>query len=37
LEGICVEPFSEKEGKLAIQITIGDGDECEGIIYEKTE
>jgi hypothetical protein len=37
LEGITVEPFSEKNGMLAIQITIGDGDECAGIIYEKLE
>jgi hypothetical protein len=35
LEGISVEPLRAKNGKLAIQVTIGDGDNCEGIIYEK--
>jgi hypothetical protein len=35
LEGISVEPFTEKNGTLSIQITIGDGDDCAGIIYEK--
>ena len=37
LEKISVEPFYEKNGKYAIGITIGDGDECNGIIYEKNE
>jgi hypothetical protein len=37
LEGICVEPFLEKDHKLAISKTIGDGDECEGIIFEKVK
>ena len=35
LERVCVVPLSEKNGTLAIPITIGDGDECEGIVYEK--
>jgi hypothetical protein len=35
LEGLFVTPFSEKNGQLAIPITIGDGDECNGIVYEK--
>jgi len=35
LEGICVVPLAEKDGNLAILITIGDGDECNGIVYEK--
>lgn len=34
-EGLFVTPFSEKNGQLAIPITIGDGDECNGIVYEK--
>jgi hypothetical protein len=36
LEGVCVVPLALKNEKLAILITIGDGDECSGIIYEKT-
>ena len=35
LEGISVEPFCKKENKFAIQITIGDADECNGLVYEK--
>jgi hypothetical protein len=37
LEGICVAPLSKKGGKISIMITIGDGDECNGIVYEKVE
>lgn len=35
LEGACVVPLSQREGKFAILITVGDGDECNGIVYEK--
>lgn len=35
LEGICVEPFLEGHGKFAISKTLGDPDNCEGIIFEK--
>ena len=35
LEGIGVEPLSSKNGRPAVQMTIGDADNCEGIIYEK--
>jgi hypothetical protein len=35
LEGITVEPLGLKETDIAILITIGDGDSCEGIAYEK--
>jgi len=35
LDGLFVTPFSEKDGQFAIPITIGDGDECNGIVYEK--
>ena len=35
LEGISVEPLYEKDQEFAILITIGDGDDCEGIVYEK--
>ena len=35
IEGISTEPLYEKDGKLAIIKTIGDGDECNGIVYEK--
>jgi len=34
LENVCVVPLAEKDGRLAILIAIGDGDECNGIIYE---
>jgi hypothetical protein len=37
LENITVEPLAQKAGSLAILITIGDGDSCEGIVYEKIE
>ncbi len=37
LEGLTVEPLFVKDNKIAIFITIGDGDNCEGIIYEKVE
>ncbi|PRX12566.1 hypothetical protein [Nonlabens ulvanivorans] len=30
-----VVPFAIKDGKYGILITIGDGDECKGIVYEK--
>jgi len=35
LEGLTVEPLFEKNNNFAISITIGDGDNCEGIMYEK--
>jgi hypothetical protein len=35
LEDICVVPLAEKDGRTAILITIGDGDECNGIVFEK--
>lgn len=37
LEGITVEPLRKKDKKISIMITIGDGDECHGIVYEKSE
>lgn len=37
LEEICVVPLCEKDGRLALLFTIGDGDECKGIVYEKAE
>ena len=36
LEGIVVAPIARKNnGPISILITIGDGDECNGIIFEK--
>ena len=35
LTGVCVVPLAEKNGQLAILITVGDGDECNGLVYEK--
>jgi hypothetical protein len=35
LTGVIVAPLSQKNGKLAILITVGYGDECNGIVYEK--
>lgn len=37
LEKVCVVPLAEKDGRLAILITIGDGDECNGLVYEKAD
>ena len=37
LEGISVSPLRKKDGKISIMIAIGDGDECNGIVYEKME
>jgi hypothetical protein len=37
LENVCVVPLAERDGRLAILITIGDGDECNGVVYEKIE
>ena len=37
LEDVCVMPLAEKDGRLAILITVGDGDECNGLVYEKVE
>ena len=37
LEGVCVVPLSAKKGRLAVPITIGDPDQCEGIILEKVK
>ena len=33
LQGIVVVPLSEKNGQIAIPIEIGDGDECNGIVF----
>jgi hypothetical protein len=35
LEGICVVPITRKQNKLAVTIPVSDGDECNGIVYEK--
>lgn len=35
LTGVCVAPLAEKNGQLAILITVGDGEECNGLVYEK--
>ena len=35
LEGICVVPFCIRKDHFAVPITIGDGDECRGIVFEK--
>lgn len=35
LQGTCVVPLCEKNDRLAVPITIGDGDECNGIVFEK--
>lgn len=36
LEGITVVPLTRKnDGSIAIPITIGDGDECNGIVFER--
>lgn len=35
LQGVCVVPLTIKDNRLSIPITIGDGDFCEGIVYEK--
>ncbi|WP_262887289.1 hypothetical protein [Flavobacterium sp. XN-5] len=35
LVGLTVEPLFEKDNNISISITIGDGDNCEGIMYEK--
>ena len=37
LEGICVVPLTEREGRIAIPITIGDGDECKGVVFERAD
>ncbi len=37
LTGICVTSFSTKNNQFAIPISIGDPDQCEGIVYEKIE
>jgi hypothetical protein len=37
LDNVCVVPIAEKDGRLAILITIGDGDECNGVVYEKVD
>ena len=37
LEGISVAPLCKKNEKISIMITIGDGDECNGIVYEKVK
>ncbi len=38
LEGIQVMPVARKEkGRISILMTIGDGDECNGIIFEKKQ
>lgn len=35
LQGLCVVSLSEKNDRLAVPITIGDGDECNGIVFVK--
>ncbi|OAQ39978.1 hypothetical protein A5893_17430 [Pedobacter psychrophilus] len=35
LQGTCVVPLCEKDDRISIPITIGDGDECNGIVFEK--
>ena len=35
LQGLCVVPLCEKNNQLSIPITIGDGDECNGIVFVK--
>ncbi|RZJ70879.1 MAG: hypothetical protein EOO49_12125 [Flavobacterium sp.] len=35
LEGITVEDLGEKDSDIAVLVTIGDPDSCEGIAYEK--
>jgi hypothetical protein len=35
LQGLCVVPLSEKDDRFAVPITIGDGDECNGIVFVK--
>lgn len=37
LEGITVECLGIKGSDIALLITLGDGDECEGIVYEKAK
>lgn len=37
LDKVCIVPIAEKDGRLAILITIGDGDECNGLVYEKVD
>ncbi|HEX8608563.1 MAG TPA: hypothetical protein VF679_07990 [Pedobacter sp.] len=36
LAGICVVPLTKKAGVLSIPISIGDPDQCEGIVFERT-
>jgi hypothetical protein len=35
LTGVCVVTLAEKNGQPAILIAVGDGDECNGLVYEK--
>ncbi|WP_158827137.1 hypothetical protein [Mucilaginibacter lacusdianchii] len=35
LEGLMVTPLYMRNHKAAILITVGDGDECQGMVYEK--
>lgn len=35
LDRVCVAPLCKKDDRISIAITIGDGDECNGIVFEK--
>lgn len=32
---IGVVPLVSKDGQMAIMVTLGDGDKCNGVVYEK--
>jgi hypothetical protein len=36
LEGVCVVPMSKKDGIFCVPIAIGDPDQCEGIVFVKS-
>lgn len=36
-EKVFVVPLAEKNEQLAILITVGDGDECNGVVFERIE
>ncbi|ATP58413.1 hypothetical protein CPT03_19070 [Pedobacter ginsengisoli] len=37
LEGICVVTLCKKDEKISIPISIGDPDQCEGVVFEKSK
>lgn len=37
LEGICVVTLCKKDDKISIPISIGDPDQCEGVVFEKSK